>query len=93
MIDPLVKYIYTHHSSYISLYAFEPLKKRNINCRKIALKLKEIYGEFYNFKQFSEFGYKYLDAYLKEKHQISFEDLLIESIAPIRHRFAHILRN
>lgn len=93
MIDPLVRYIYANHSSYITLYAFQPLRKRKINCVKIAAKLKEVYGDFYNFSQFTEFGYKYLDAYLKEKHQISFEDLLIESIAPIRHRFAHILRN
>ena len=93
MIDPLVRYIYTQNSSYISLYAFEPMRRRKINCRKIAKKLNEVYGDFYNFKQFTEFGYKYLDAYLKEKHRISFEELLIESIQPIRHRFAHILRN
>jgi hypothetical protein len=67
MIDPLVRYIYTNNSSYIALYAFEPMKKRKINHRKIAIKLKEVYGDFYNFKQFTEFGYKYLDEYLKEK--------------------------
>jgi hypothetical protein len=91
MIDPTLKYILTQHSSFIHLYGFDGFKKRKINVQKINNKLIELYGEHYNGEQFIEFGEKFLNDYLIEKHGLTFNDLLLESFQPIVHRFRHLV--
>ena len=90
MIDPTVKYIMEQNTSLIGVYVYEALRKRQINTQKVAKKLKELYGEYYSGHQFIEFGEKYLDQYLIEKHQITFHDLLLEAFQPILHRMGHL---
>ena len=90
MLDPTVKYIMEQNTSLIPVYVYEALRKRKINTQKIAMKLKELYGEYYSGHQFIEFGEKYLDQYLIEKHLITFHDLLLEAFKPILHRMGHL---
>ncbi len=92
MIDPVVRYIIVHNTSFIHLYAFDGFKKRKINVQKIEKKIREVYGEHYNGHQFLEFGEKYLNDYLVEKHQVTFNDLLLESFQSIIHRFRHLVK-
>ena len=74
----------------MTLYAYEGFRKRNINVKKIINKLNKLYGEHWEGKQFLEFGEKYLNDYLIEKHDIDFNQFLIESFQPIFHRFKHL---
>jgi hypothetical protein len=89
MIDPVVKYILTQHSSFIHIYVYDSFRRRRINVEKIVKKLRELYGD-YNSNQFLEFGGKYLNDYLIEKHQLTFNELLLEAFQPIMHRFKHL---
>jgi|GEM_PF-6197594 len=90
MIDPLIRYIIVQNTSFIHLYAFDGFKKRKINVQKIEKKMREVYGDNYNGHQFLEFGEKFLNGYLIEKHGLTFNDLLLESFQPIIHRFRHL---
>jgi hypothetical protein len=92
MIDPVFYYIMKANSSYIPLYMFTAMRKRNINTVKVAAKYREVYGQFYHVDKFIEFGEKYLNQYLIDKHKITFADLVNESYEGIRHRFAHLAR-
>jgi len=92
MIDPVCRYIITQHSSFIHIYVFQSFTKRKINLKKIIAKLNELYGDHYSGEQFIEFGEKYLNDYLIEKHHITFSDLLQEAFATIIHRFKHLAK-
>lgn len=92
MIDPVVKYIVTQHSSFIHIYVYDAFRKRGINVKKIITKLHSLYGENFNGDQFIEFGEKYLDTYLQEKHSITFNDLLLEAFKDIIPRFRHLVK-
>lgn len=91
MINSVVRHIIKNHSSFIHIYVYSEFHKRNINAQKIVRKIRELYGVNFSGKQFIEFGQTYLDAYLIEKHKISFNDLLVESFEPIIHRFRHLV--
>ena len=80
----------TIHSSYIHIYVYTALDKRKINVKKIIKKLRELYGEHWSGQQFIEFGEKYLNDYLIEKHGLTFHELLDESFADVIHRFRHL---
>ena len=88
MINPVVKYILIIYPSFIPIYVYDSFRRRRINTEKIVKKLREVYGDF-DGNQFIDFGGKYLNSYLIEKHQITFNDLLLESLQPIIHRFRH----
>jgi hypothetical protein len=59
--------------------------------QRIVSKLNELYGVNFSVDEFIEFGQLYLNDYLLDKHQISFNDLLLESFNPILPRFRHLV--
>lgn len=89
-INPVVNYIIQSNSSLIEQYFYDDLRRRKVNTIKVAAKLREVYGRHYTPTQFLEFGEKYLNEYLIEKHQISFIELLEKAFEPIVHRFRHL---
>lgn len=92
MIDPVCYYIMKANSSYIAIYVYDAMSKRNINTQRVAAKYLEMYGKYYDADKFIEFGEKMLNQYLIDKHQITFADLINESFEGIRHRFAHLAK-
>lgn len=90
MIDPTIKYMIVHYTSFIHQFGLDGFKRRNIDTKRIIEKLIELYGEKYNGEQFLEFGEKFLDSYLIDKYGISFNEILLEGFKPIIHRFRHL---
>jgi hypothetical protein len=91
MIDPTIKYLIVYDTPFLHQFGLDGFKRRNIDTKRIIEKVIELYGEKYSGEQFLEFGEKFLDSYLIEKHGITFSEILLEGFKPILHRFRHLI--